>query len=193
MKVGVLVFDGVEELDFVGPWEVLSYTNKLRPGSFEMVLVGTYSPVTAFNGLKVIPDTTIERCHPLDMLIVPGGKGRLHEMHNQTTLDFIRRQHPGLKILASVCTGAFLLAEAGLLDGRRATTHYMALDELRGYGKIDVRTERITRSGNVLCAAGVSSGMDLALYIVGELFGSDLPPEVARRIEYPYKSYQMPE
>ncbi len=191
MKVGVLIFDGVEELDFVGPWEVLSYANKLRPDSLEMLLVGTHSPVRAFNGLRVIPDVTIDNCPQLDILVVPGGKGRMQEMRNQVTLEYIRAQYPGLRMLASVCTGAFLLAEANLLAGKRATTHYTALEELKGYHSIEVREERITRSGNILCAAGVSSGMDLALYLLGELFGPEMPREVAKRIEYPYTVYPV--
>lgn len=185
MKVGVLVFDSVEELDFVGPWEVLSYANKLRPGSLEMLLIGSHSPVTAFNRLRVLPDVTLEGCPQLDILVVPGGKGRLREMKEQETLAFIRRQYPGLRYLTSVCTGAFLLAEAGLLTGRRATTHYTAIEELRNYSDIEVLTERVVQTGNVICAAGVSSGIDLGLFLLTELFGDQFASQVAKNIEYP--------
>lgn len=184
MKIGVLIFDGVEELDFVGPWEVLSYANKLRPGAHEMLLVGTASPVRACNGLRVLPDVTIADCPQLDILVAPGGKGRLREMHNPSTLSFIRSQYPDLRYLASVCTGAFLLAEAGLLDGREATTHFTALEELRTYQNIKVVSERVVHTANVICAAGVSSGLDLGLYLLKELYGQALADQVARNIQY---------
>lgn len=184
MRIGVLVFDGVEELDFVGPWEVLSYANKLHPEAAEMLLVGTHSPVTAFNRLRVLPDLTIDDCPQLDVLVVPGGKGRLREMHNRDTLAFIQRQYPGLRYLTSVCTGAFLLAEAGLLSGLRATTHFSALEELRHYPEITVVEERVVHSGKVICAAGVSSGIDLGLWLLQDLFGAELAEQVAKNIEY---------
>lgn len=184
MKVGVLVFPGVEELDFVGPWEVLSYANKLQPEALEMILVGTESPVTAFNRLRVIPDVLLEECPRLDILVVPGGKGRLQAMHDRRILQFIQRQAPGLRYLTSVCTGAFLLAEAGLLQGKRATTHFSAIDELRAYPEIEVVPERVVQTGNVICAAGVSSGIDLSLYLLTLLFGEQAAQAVARNIEY---------
>jgi cyclohexyl-isocyanide hydratase len=184
VRVGVLVFDGVEELDFVGPWEVLSYANKLRPGSLQMYLVGTHSPIQAFNKLRVLPDVTLADCPQLDILVLPGGKGRLREMKNPDILQFIRQQYPGLSWLTSVCTGAFFLAEARLLQGRRATTHFSAIEELAGYPGIDVQRERVVQDGKILCAAGVASGLDLGLYLLETLFGNDLADQVATNIEY---------
>ncbi len=184
MKVGVLAFPGVEELDFVGPWEVLSYANKLQPGALEMLLVGTETPVTAFNRLRVIPDVTLEQCPELDILVVPGGRGRLQAMHDERILQFIRQQAPGLRYLTSVCTGAFLLAEAGLLRGKQATTHFSAIDELRAYPGIEVVTERVVQTDKVICAAGVSSGIDMSLYLLAQLFGEQVAQAVARNIEY---------
>lgn len=184
LQVGVLVFDGVEELDFVGPWEVLSYANKIRPGSLTMHLVGTHSPIQAFNHLKVLPDLTLEECPQLDILVLPGGKGRLQEMHNPAILQFVREQYAGLRWLTSVCTGAFFLAEAGLLQGRRATTHFTALAELANYPGINVQRERIVQDGNIICAAGVASGLDLGLHLLEILFGQELANQVATNIEY---------
>ncbi len=184
IKVGVLVFDGVEELDFVGPWEVLSYANKISPGSLQMHLVGTHSQIRAFNNLKVLPDLTLEKCPQLDILVVPGGKGRLREMYNSTILQFIREQYMGLSWLTSVCTGAFFLAEAGLLQGRQATTHFSAIEELAKYPGINVQAERIVQDGNIISAAGVASGIDLGLYLLETLFGPELANQVATSIEY---------
>jgi len=184
VRVGVLVFAGVEELDFVGPWEVLSYANKLQPGALEMILVGTETSVTAYNRLRVIPDLTLEQCPQLDILVVPGGKGRLQAMHDQRILQFIRQQAPGLRYLTSVCTGAFLLAEAGLLQGRQATTHFSAIAELQAYPGIEVVPERVVQTGNVICAAGVSSGIDMSLYLLTQLFGEQTAQAVAKNIEY---------
>lgn len=184
MQIGVLVFDGVEELDFVGPWEVLSYANKLRPGSVTMHLVGTHSPIQAFNKLKVLPDWTLDNCPPLDILVLPGGKGRLREMHNPAILEFVRQQYPNLRWLTSVCTGAFFLAEAGFLQGKRATTHFSALEELAGYPRIQVERERIVHDGNIISVAGVASGLDLGFYLLKLLFGDELANQVATNIEY---------
>lgn len=184
MQVGVLVFDGVEELDFVGPWEVLSYANKIRPGSLQMHLLGTHSPIRAFNNLRVLPDLTLEECPQLDILVLPGGKGRLQEMRNPTILQFIREQYDGLSWLTSVCTGSFFLAEAGLLQGKRATTHGTALEELATYPGISVQQERIVQDGKIICAAGVASGLDLGLHLLEILFGSELAEQVATNIEY---------
>lgn len=184
MRVGVLVFDGVEELDFVGPWEVLSYANKIRPGSLQMYLIGTHSPTRAFNNLRVLPDLVLDDCPQLDILVLPGGKGRLREMRNPAILQFIQRQYTQLRWLASVCTGAFFLAEAGLLQGRRATTHFTAVEELAAYPGIDVQQERVVQDGKIVCAAGVASGLDLGLYLLENLFGKELADQVATNIEY---------
>lgn len=187
MRVGILVFDDVEELDFVGPWEILSCVNKILPDSLEMRLVGASSPIRAYNGLRITPDLSTGDCPQLDVLVVPGGSGRREQARNESTLDFVRRQYPGLSFLASVCTGSFILAEAGLLQGRPATTHESALDELGEYADIHVVKERLTRSGRIICAAGVAAGMDMAFHLVEEISGPGTAKRVAEHIEYPYR------
>ncbi len=184
LRIGILIFDGVEELDFVGPWEVFSYVNKVQAHPTRMLLVAPSAPVQAYNGLRVLPDCTLGDCPRLDTLIVPGGKGRLQAMHDPMILDFLRERYEGLQFLGSVCTGALILAEAGLLDGRCATTHHTALDELGGYPSITVRPDRVVRDGNVLSAAGVTAGIDLAFQLVEELFGTDVALAVDRGIEF---------
>lgn len=184
MKVGIFIFDDVEELDFVGPWEVLSGVNKIVPGRLQMMTVGTGSPIRASNGLRVLPDVLINDCPQLDILLVPGGAGQRLQQQNEQTLDFIRNQYPGLRYLTSVCTGSFILAEAGLLDGKVTTTHRSALKELAQYENIEVLPERLTRADNIICAAGVSAGMDLALYLIEEIYDVQTAESVAAHIEY---------
>ena len=184
ITIGILIFPQVEELDFVGPFEVLSYINKVRPGSTKVLLVAeTPETVSAFNGLRVIPDTTLEDCPPLDIVLAPGGKGRMAAMKNQAILAFIRRQRQSARLVASVCTGAFLLAAAGLLDGKKATTYHTAFAELEGYG-VQVVAQKVVRDGDLVTAGGVSSGLELGFYLLRELFGADLSQEVANKIEY---------
>jgi cyclohexyl-isocyanide hydratase len=184
ITVGILIFPQVEELDFVGPYEVLSYINKVRPGSTAVLLVAENpEPVTAFNGMRIIPDTTLAECPPLDIIVAPGGKGRLAAMKNPAILEFLRSRQANARHVASVCTGAFLLAEAGLLAGRKATTYHTAFSELAAYS-VEVVPAKVVRDGEIITAAGVSSGLELGFYLLRLLFGADLAQEVARRIEY---------
>ena len=187
MKIGILVFDQVEELDFVGPFEVLSYVNKVQPGTVEVLLLSSgKKEIKAFNGLKFHADRLLENLSDdyLDILIVPGGKGRLEEAKNEAILEYLRRVAPNLKLLASVCTGAFFLAEAGLLEGRKATTHHTALTELEKFSGVEVVGEKIVKNQDIWLSAGVSSGIDLGLEIVKEFFGEEIMKKVQQGIEY---------
>lgn len=184
INIGILIFADVEELDFVGPFEVLSYINKIVPGSTKVLLIAEQTEtVRAFNGLRVIPDFAIEDCPDLDVLVVPGGKGRMTAMKNQTLLDFIKEKQNTSRIIASVCTGAFLLAEAGLLYGKRATTYHTAFDELAAYGVL-VEKAKVVQDGAIISAGGVSSGLELGFYLLRAFFGVTLAQEVAGKIEY---------
>lgn len=184
INIGILIFPQVEELDFVGPYEVLSYINKIRPGSTKVLLVAeTPEPVAAFNGMRIIPDTTLAACPSLDVIVAPGGKGRLAAMKNPVVLEFLRSRQAAAKYVASVCTGAFLLAEAGLLAGGKATTYHTAFAELAAYS-VEVVQAKVVHAGGIVTAAGVSSGIELGFYLLRLLFGTELAQEVARRIEY---------
>ena len=184
ITIGILIFAQVEELDFVGPFEVLSYVNKIQPNSTNVMLVAeTAEPVCAFNGMKIIPDTTIGICPALDVLVVPGGTGRLAAMKNTVIQEFIRKQMTTAKYITSVCTGAFLLAEAGLLKGKKATTYHTAFDELESYS-VQVLSEKIVHDGKIITAGGVSSGLELGFYLLKQLFGLTISQEVAHKIEY---------
>ena len=184
LNVGILIFPGVEELDFVGPFEVLSYLNKVIPESTRMLLVSeTSDSVKAYNGMRVLPDVTIETCPDLDILVVPGGKGRLIAMKNPRLIQFIKNQVPHARYIASVCTGAFLLAEAGLLTGKKATTYHEVLEDLSVYD-VQVVTDKVVPQGQIITAGGVSSGIELGFYLLRELFGAQTAQQVARKIEY---------
>lgn len=184
LTIGILLFPQVEELDFVGPFEVLHYINKIEPASTKVLLIAeTAEPVEAYNGMKVIPDVTMANCPQLDILVVPGGKGRYAAMKNIVIQEFIQQQAQKAKYIASVCTGAFLLAEAGLLKNKKATTYHTAFAELAAYS-VEVLPQKVVHEDNIVTAAGVSSGIELGLYLLKEEFGVAVAQEVADKIEY---------
>ncbi|NCD08743.1 MAG: DJ-1/PfpI family protein [Negativicutes bacterium] len=184
LTIGILLFPQVEELDSVGPFEVLSYINKIKPASTKVLLIAeSAEAVEAFNGMKVIPDVTMANCPQLDILVVPGGKGRYAAMKNTAIQEFIQRQAQKAKYVTSVCTGAFLLAEAGLLKRKKATTYHTAFAELAAYS-VQVLQQKVVHEDNIVTAAGVSSGIELGLYLLKEEFGVALAQEVADKIEY---------
>jgi len=190
-KIAIIVFPDAEELDVVGPYETIASLDKIEPGSVEVDLVAeSLEPVKFFNGLRVLPDKTFFLDEQYDILIVPGGDGRKEAMYDDTVHDFLKEQSDGLLYICSVCTGAFVLAEAGILDGLKATTHRSALEELtHSYPEITVKDERVVKNETdpqVWTAAGISSGIDLALELIGELFSEEVRDTVARRLEYPY-------
>lgn len=186
MKIGIMIFDGVEELDFAGPWEVLTAASKLTGKLDVMTLGPTMDPVCSAKGLRVLPDCRFEDAPPLDVLLVPGGEGTRRAENVPQLVGFIRGAAPACRWVTSVCTGALLLHGAGLLAGKRATTHWAHLDQLeeRGGGVTVVRDARYVRDGNVVTAAGVSAGIDMALWLVGQLFDPATARRVQRTIEY---------
>ena len=194
-RVGILIFDGVEVLDFCGPFEVFSVTrlNEERrredPSPFEVLLVAeSPHPVTATGGLRVIPDATLETCPRLDILVVPGGSGTRKELENEHLLRWIAKRAVEVETLASVCTGAMLLGQSGLLDGRRATTHWRSLDWMRqSFPTVTVEeTLHVVEDGHVLTSAGISAGIDMALRVVARYFGEAVGRATARHMEYPF-------
>jgi len=185
LNVGFIVFESLEELDLVGPYEVLSCVNEFRKNAVNAFTVAHFSePVRCANGLRILPDYTFETCPPIDIMVIPGGNGRRKAMHDEELLDFVRTRSREAKFVTSVCTGSFILAKAGLLDGKRATTWHGALKELKRFEKILVCKERVIHDGNIVTAAGVSSGIDMALYLVNLIFGKDIADKVAEYIEY---------
>ena len=186
-SVCIVLFDDVEELDFVGPWEVFSIADRLSPGSFPTSLVTTGSTsITARYGLHVDRLETLDARVPPRLLILPGGPGRLNAMKDPKLLEYVRRAHSGGSVLASVCTGVFVLAEAGLLQGRSVTTHWSARDELTAYPGVTVVERRYVDAGDIVTAAGISAGIDVSLHLVERFAGTAIAWEVAHRMEYPF-------
>lgn len=184
MYVGLLIFNGVEELDFVGPWEMFTMWNKVADGPICHLVAQNLSPVLCAKGMSVNPSTDFEHCPQYDYLLVPGGEGTRVEVNNPILLDFVARQARGCKAVLSVCTGAFVLHAAGLLSGKRATTHWSALDRLRALGDVTVVEERFVQDGNIWSSAGISAGIDLALAFIAHVAGESAAGKVQFRSEY---------
>lgn len=186
--VAILLFDDVEVLDFAGPFEVFSVTRELAGDQlFNVHTVGiTPGSVRARNGLKVVPEHTIESVPAPDVLIVPGGYGTRALLDQASVLDWVRRKAAKAEIVASVCTGSLLLAKAGLLAGSPATTHYQCFELLRQIEPTAKVLEdvRFTDHGQILTAAGISAGIDLSLHIVSRLHGVETAQRTAAYMEY---------
>lgn len=190
MDVAILLFEGFDELDAIGPYEVFeSAADRGATIETELVTLERTDLVQASHGLRVEPDAALSEVDP-DLLVVPGGgwsspdaAGVRREYERGEIADALATAHESGQRIASVCTGAMLLASGGILDGRPATTHHTALDDLRATDAI-VRESRIIDDGDVLTAGGVTSGLDLALHVVEQAFGADLAADVARELEY---------
>ncbi len=194
LNVGILIFDGVEILDFAGPFEVFSRV-RLVPGAesrrseesapFRVFTVAKVrEAIATTGGLTVIPHYGFGDAPAIDLLVVPGGRGTRPLLNDVDTLDWIRRMAAKARQVTSVCTGSLLLAKAGLLSGRRATTHWDALDLLATLevGKVE-RETRVVDDG-IITSAGVASGIDMAFYVVERLWGPNVADETAHYIEY---------
>jgi transcriptional regulator GlxA family with amidase domain len=185
MKLGIIVFPQVEELDFVGPWEMFTLWKQVAGGPETCLIVAERKePTLCAKGLSVNPHVSFDECPPLDYMLIPGGQGTRLEVSNQRMLDFVAAQTRSCKAILSVCTGAFILHAAGLLSGKKATTHWGSLDRLRALGDVEVIEERFTRDGNIWCSAGVSAGIDLALRFIAETAGNDVAGKVQFTAEY---------
>jgi transcriptional regulator GlxA family with amidase domain len=193
--VGIVLFEDIEVLDFCGPFEVFAATRlneakrREEPSPFEIWLVAEKNgPVVTSGGMQVIPHHTFETCPRLDILVVPGGWGTRRELHNPAVLDWLRLRAPEVETLTSVCTGAMLLGAAGLLDGRRATTHWRSLDWMReSFPAVTVEyNQHVVEDGRVITSAGIAAGIDLALKVVARYHGEAVARATARHMEYPY-------
>ena len=186
MIIGVALFDGAEELDWAGPWEVLAAWSKKWPddGVRVLTLAREAGTITCAKGLQVVPEETWETAPALDVLVYPGGGGTRQELADEAVLEWMRGVAAG-GVVASVCTGSLVLAAAGLLDGRPATTHWGSLELLPTLGRdIEVRPDdRFVDTGEVITAAGVSAGIDMA-HLVARLHSPERAREVRRYIQY---------
>jgi len=185
MNFGILVFPDVEELDFVGPWEIAGMWKKFANGPENRYIVAeTPEPVICANGLSVNPNVSFEECPQLDFLLIPGGMGTRREVDNPVLIQFIIEQAKQCKALLSVCTGTFLLYKAGLLSGKKATTHWNSLDRLKALGDVSVVEERFVHDGNIWTSAGVSAGIDLMLAFIAEAAEEEAAGKVQLAAEY---------
>ena len=190
-NVAILIFDEVEVLDFCGPFEVFSIAGR-RAGldPFNVYTVSEKGEtVSARGGLRVIPKYSVDNAPRPDIVLVPGGYGTRKEMHNERLIGWIRECAPAAELVLSVCTGALLLARAGLLEGLEATTHWAAIDLLRetAPGTSVLENVRFVDNGDIVTSAGVAAGIDMALHVVARLMGAELAIEAARYMEYDWR------
>ena len=193
--VRIVRFDEVEVLDYCGPFEVFSVTRleesrrREPPSPFRVVRVAqTDQPIVTTGGMRVLPEVGFARCPPLDLLVVPGGWGTRAAMHDPALRAFVTARARQVELLASVCTGALILGQAALLEGRRATTHGLALDRLHeSFPRVHVdRASHVVEDGAVLTSAGIAAGIDLALPVVARGYGAAVARATARYREYPF-------
>jgi len=179
MEIGFVVFPRVQQLDLTGPYEVFASWPKAR-----VHLIGkSRESVTSSTGLTLTPTTTFADCPPLDVICVPGGVGVNALMRDEAALAFLKAQAKGARFTTSVCTGALALGAAGLLRGKRATTHWASLDLLAAFGAVPVKA-RVVRDGAVVTGGGVTAGIDFALTLIAELAGRDVAEIIQLNLEY---------
>ena len=194
-KVAILIFPGVELLDFCGPYEVLSACRldesrrREEPSPIDVVLAAeALDPVVCANGPRFLPDTPLADCPAPDVLLVPGGMGVRTQINNAPLIDWIRATGARVETLAGVCTGSILLGKAGLLDGKRATTHFASVKWMRDlFPAVAVDdAQHVVTDGRILTSAGISAGIDLAFRIVAQYHGQAVAQATAQHMEYPY-------
>ena len=196
-NVGILLFNEVEVLDFAGPFEVFSiasYPNCQQKPFTVNTVAQTTDLIIARNGLKVQPDYDFNNCPHFNILIVPGGYGAEEiEIQNETLIKWIKDRARECDIISSVCTGAFLLAETGLLDGKRATTHWMDIDRLEGeYSKIIAkRGIKFVDENDIITSGGISAGINMSFYLLKRLVGEEIAFATARRMKYDIDIHNM--
>jgi len=192
ITTGILLFDEAEELDYVGPWEVLTMARK--EGDRVVTIAERPDPVRSAKGLRVLPDHTFDDAPALDVVLVPGGQGTRAESDNPVLTGWLAEVAADATWVTSVCTGSLLLHAAGLTAGKRVTTHWAFIDEFRtraGDGLTITGDARWVVDGNLVTAAGVSAGIDMALWLVGQLYDVAHARAVQRFIQYdPAPPYQ---
>ena len=179
MQFALLVFPNVQQLDLTGPYEVFASWPQARV----RLVAKTLEPVTSSTGLVLKPDASFDDCPQLDVLCVPGGGGVNALMADEATIAFVRQQAEGARFVTSVCTGALVLGAAGLLKGKRATTHWASHDLLATLGAVPVHG-RVVRDGNLMTGGGVTAGIDFALALIAEVAGREVAEAIELSLEY---------
>jgi cyclohexyl-isocyanide hydratase len=180
MKIGFFIFQNVTQLDFTAPFEVFAR----MPDSEVLLISKNMNPVISDKGLAFLPTHTFENCPQLDLICVPGGGGVNQVIEDGISLIFLKRQAQQVKYITSVCTGSLVLAVAGLLDGYKATTHWLSIDLLRKFERIEVIEERVVKDRNRFTGGGVTAGIDFALTVAAEIYGENIAKEIQLMIEY---------
>ncbi len=186
----LLLFSDVEELDFVGPWEVFTASSMIRERSGQppdqvFTVAESTDVLKCAKGLRVIPDHTLEQHPDVDVLLVPGGQGTRTQIKNDKLLEWIRRIGSSATWTTSVCTGALLLHRSGVAKGKRMATHFLAEDLLEGFGDVTVvRDQRWVVDGKVVSSQGVSAGIDMALWVLGQVHGIEHARTTQKHIQY---------
>ena len=178
-RIGFLLFPNITQLDLTGPYEVLS---KL-PGAKVHLIWKSLEPVKAVGGLAILPDTTLAECPQLDLVCVPGGPGMTPLINDEEVLAFLRKQAEGARYITSVCTGSLVLGAAGLLQGKKAATHWMAMEILPTLGAIPV-ADRVVIDGNIITGGGVTAGIDFGLAVAAEVAGAEVAKQIQLQLEY---------
>ena len=177
--IGLLLFPDLTQLDMTGPYEVFT---KFPEAKVHLVWK-TLDPITAGGGMQIMPTITFADCPQLDLICVPGGSGVNALLNDPDVLDFVKRQAKRARYVTSVCTGALALGAAGLLQGKRATTHWMSREMLTAFGATPA-AERVVIDGNLITGGGVTAGIDFALVVAAEAFGEEMAKAIQLNIEY---------
>ena len=185
MNFGFLLFKDMEELDLVGPWELVSIWSNFLKGPEDCLMIAESArPVKCFNGMVITPHRSFQNAPQLDYLLIPGGMGTRTEAKNKVLNDFVVAQAQTCKVMLSVCTGSFILYSAGMLGGKKATTHFSMLEKLRSFEGVDVVEKRFVTDGKVWTSAGVSAGMDMTLELIAQEAGEETAGQVQLYAEY---------
>jgi cyclohexyl-isocyanide hydratase len=179
IRIGLLAFPAMTQLDLTGPLQVFS----ALPGAEVRVIGKSLAPIQTHGGLRLLPDTAMADCPDLDVICVPGGSGVQALMEDADVLAFLRRQAETARFVGSICTGALVLAAAGLLRGRKATTHWASMEFLAPFGAVPTKA-RVVRDGTFFTGGGVTAGIDFALTMVAEIAGQDVAETIQLGIEY---------
>ncbi len=185
MNFGFLLFNDLEELDLVGPWEIISMWSKHFSGPTNCLMIAEKDdPVKCYNGMIITPHKSFADAPKLDYLLVPGGMGTRKEVENKSLIDFVAGQAETCRVILSVCTGSFILHSAGFLKSKKATTHFTMLDNLRNLDDVEVVEKRFVKDGKIWTSAGVSAGIDMALELIAQEAGEETAGMVQLYAEY---------
>ncbi len=184
-NIGIVIYENVQPMDVIGPWEVLSFWKNILKAPVNLYLIAekdSYIPCANHIVLKAHLD--FEHAPQLDYLIIPGGYGRHEQVHNEKCLAFIKKQAKDARYVISICTGMFLLHQAGILEGKSATTYWRAMPELQSFSDVHLVEKRIVKDGHIWTSGGVSSGIDLAFELIAEVAGREAAGQVQLLFEY---------